>query len=290
MTSKFSFFLFLLSSILSPLLGQDLHLQVNTDLPKTDSLSGKLLNVEWFSSNLHEQRDITIYEPPSFQQNLQLPVLIVTDGACNELSKYIEPLILSKKIHPILIVGLNKRKFNDNDSIINTYGIDIRALEYLDVDFMFSKTPVPDSIIPEKLKKRHNKYSKYLEEEVISYLESHYNVSKDRAKWILGGFSNGASFTLSFTQQNPDLFGNVILLSPADINSPEAKIVIKKNAPAHYLAAGIKETRIFDYTSSIVKVLNKNSISNQFLRFDAGHDYKMWIDAYCRFVEQIYKV
>ena len=49
------------------------------------TLKGNLKTIEWKSSNLNENRSITIYEPPNYNKDSSYGVLFVTDGS----SKYI---------------------------------------------------------------------------------------------------------------------------------------------------------------------------------------------------------
>lgn len=53
------------------------------------------------------------------------------------------------------------------------------------------------------------------ENDLFAFIFENYKVSKEREKVIIGGLSMGGSGALNFFLRNPELFGRVILLSPA---------------------------------------------------------------------------
>lgn len=53
------------------------------------------------------------------------------------------------------------------------------------------------------------------EKDLFPFVFKNYNVSKEREKVIIGGLSMGGSGSLNFFLRNPEIFGRVILLSPA---------------------------------------------------------------------------
>lgn len=253
-----------------------------------DTLKGKLITIDWQSTFLEENRNITIYEPPNYDPNVKYGVVYVTDGMCEILSSYVDVLISKKQIEPILIVGLNPREIQKKDSIIAEYNVDFRAIEYLKIAHIFSEIPIPASEVPDFVRNRYGKFSLYLLNEVIPYMDKHYSIVQDKSKWTLGGFSNGGGFCMYFTIDHPIIFGKVISMSPADINPPGTKYSFSKEGPYYFICAGQKEENF--HQSSVNFMVQIHQVGLPFIHYtyDRGHDFYMWLDAYLKAIKDFY--
>jgi enterochelin esterase-like enzyme len=258
---------------------------VDIDLTKVDTLHGDLVTVSWESKFLNEERSITVYQPPYYDRANEYGVLVVTDGMAKYLAAYIEFLILSNEIKPIIIVGLNPREQQSKDSLIINYGIDFRSLEYHKDSEIVSVIPIPDSLVPSDLKNRYDRFASYVQNEVISYISDHYSISKNRAQWTIGGFSNGGGFAALITQDYPNTFGNAIVLSIAITTLPYN---FTENSPRYYFAAG-KHEDFLGTSLYFAEELEKKNLPFIHYTYDAGHDFPMWVDAYIKMIKLIYK-
>ncbi|MDJ0355589.1 alpha/beta hydrolase-fold protein [Paenarthrobacter sp. PH39-S1] len=53
----------------------------------------------------------------------------------------------------------------------------------------------------------------YVTVDVVNYIHKNLNVAADRARWAVGGYSNGGECALSFGAKRPDLFGSILDIS-----------------------------------------------------------------------------
>lgn len=104
-------------------------------------------------------------------------------------------LIESEIILPIIIVG------------VDNAGRRGRAREYLPYPDEFLDPPEPDL--------QGYKYPKFLESEVIPFIERRYSVDMTRSGRVLGGSSYGALIAAYVVFSNPDLFSGLFLESPS---------------------------------------------------------------------------
>lgn len=258
---------------------------VDTNLAKVDTLQGTVENVSWKSKFLHEERSITVYQPPAYHQGNAYGVLVVTDGLAAYLAPYVELLIRSGKISPILVVGLNPRQPQTKDSLLTPYGIDFRSLEYHKDTEIVSLIPIPESLITPDIKNRYNRFALYVRDEVKSYIYEHYSVSENRDQWTIGGYSNGGGFATLITQDYPELFGNAIVLSIAILTLPYN---FTEQSPRYYFAAGNRED-FLGASLYFAEELEKKKLPFVHYTYEAGHDFPMWMDAYLRMISMIYK-
>lgn len=66
--------------------------------------------------------------------------------------------------------------------------------------------------------------STYFNTDIPAYASAHLNVVTDRAAWTIMGYSNGGACAFSFAAHHPDIWGNVIAISPDEypgIDAPE---------------------------------------------------------------------
>jgi enterochelin esterase-like enzyme len=249
-------------------------------------LDGKIYDIELKSQILNEIRSITIYEPPKYNKNISYGVLFVTDGICKTISGDIENLINNKIIEPIIIVGINHREIQKIDSVFGSVKIDFRRLEYLKGDKKYDGV-FKDINAIKLIEERYEKFSKFLSNEVIEYVKSHYTIKKDIKYWTLGGYSNGGSFVLSFSCDFPDIFGNTIIMSPG-FNDRDNKSDISKSTSSYFICAGINEPSFLKPSIEFLPRLNENNLSFVHKTYNSGHDWKMWWTFYIDSIKFIF--
>lgn len=258
---------------------------VDTALNKVDSIQGKIVTIKWQSHFLNEERSITVYQPPQYERKTNYGVLFVTDEMAGYLATYVEYLILNDDIEPIIIVGINYRKEQPEDSLIAQYGFDFRALEYHKTREIFSEIPIADSLVPTNIKNRYNRFVSFFQFEVINYVNEHYNLSSNKDQWTIGGFSNGGGFAVLITQDYPNLFGNAIVLSLAVFTLPYN---LTEQSPMYFFAAG-KNEGFLGISLLYAEKLEEKKLPYIHYTYDAGHDFNMWVDAYVKAIKLIYE-
>lgn len=243
-------------------------------------LNGKIISHNVNSQILSETRGIEIYLPHDYENYPSLGLLLVSDQMCRFVASIAEPLMLSNQVDPFIIVGINHRTSQPSDNKLSKYGIDYRGMEFHPKDIVFSTKPIPQRKLEPSLKNRHTKFKRFLINELIPFLLDTYNLSTNRTDWTLGGFSNGASLALSISLSNPSEFNNIIMLSPADLNSPDYQYSFPSNSPNFFLAAGLNEPAFLAAAKSYSKQLDSLGLNSVLQIYNSGHEFNMWLTAY----------
>lgn len=158
------------------------------------------------SKLLQRDRDIVVYLPPGYtrQKSKRYPVLYLNDGqnlfdgATSfipgkewRIDETAQALISSRKIEPLIIVGIN----NAGKERINEY------------------TPVADPKY--KMGGNADLYGHMLVEELKPFIDSNYRTLKDAGHTGLGGSSLGGLVTLYLGLKYPNVFGKLAIVSPS---------------------------------------------------------------------------
>ncbi len=136
------------------------------------------------------------------------PVLYLNDGqnlfdVCTSLfggqewrvDETVRELIASRKIQPIIVVGMDSG------------GPRLRPKEYLPYVDVTLSPPEPEP--------RGKLYPKFLLDEVIPFIEHHYRVLPGARGRVLGGSSYGAGIALFAVMERPGSFAGLLLESPS---------------------------------------------------------------------------
>lgn len=227
---------------------------------QTANLRGHLSEEVIQSSNLSEPRSLTIYSPPLRRGEQIAAVVYIADGKSVQLmAPYVEPLIISRRLPPVLLVGVHNGKVLPGNRNVN----DFRGREYL---LRFGETD-----------ERFMAHERFLIEEVLPWAEAKFNAPKDKNKRAVFGASNGGSFALAMGIRHPEIFGHIIAFSATwslNLSTPNWK---PTQAPSQYLLVGALE-------SASTRKLNKEwsetaqkSGATVTLREPvAGHDSVVW--------------
>lgn len=281
--------------------------EVYTEFDQVENLSGKILFKEWKSVNLNEDRSITIYLPPNYTTEKSYGVLIGTDNIGISLPHFAEYLIVNEVIDPIIIVGINLRESQAIDTIFGDYQFDFRNLEFFKSEEIFvQKKSSPNANnkssefcsdfdenpnllkelgFEEIVSNRYERFTSYINNEIIPFIKQNYSVSNEISEWTLGGSSSGAAFVYNFTCDYPGVFGNAIAMSPA---GPFDRYDFSKSTSKYFLAAGNNESFLKESLNYIPE-LEKYGIPFLHKTYNAGHDWQMWLSFYLDCLEIIYK-
>jgi enterochelin esterase-like enzyme len=155
------------------------------------------------SSTFHNARTIRVLLPHLKGRSVEgtFPVLLMNDGLAAfdpegwDLPQVVKTLVATGKIPPLVVVG------------IDNAGAARRADEYL---------PLIDETFQPPMPQPHGaRYPSFLAEEVLPAVRARFPISTDRDRVGLGGGSYGATIALYTTLTRPDLFGKLLLESPA---------------------------------------------------------------------------
>lgn len=275
---------------------------------QVDTLHGHILDTTVYSSILNESRRISIYSPPGLEPEKSYGLLLVTDDIGNLLPYFIEPLIKSKTIEPIFIVGVYNRSEQPIDSIFGETVFDFRNMEMMKEETVFSFVPeeqsqttkkkfprylteevsayVEDSILHDILEHRYDRFSSFINLEILPFLTAKYPISNELKQRTIGGISSGGAFVFSYTCDFPETFGNAIVMSPA---GPGDRYDFSGSDYTYYIVAGNNEV----FHKESIKHLNDFDslhINYYHRTYDAGHEAWMWLDFYLAAVKTIYAV
>lgn len=221
-----------------------------------------------FSKNLNEYRKITVYLPDNYSQSgISYPVIYATDGQLitDSYLKNVDSLIKNKLVQPFIIIGSHS-----NEKPIG--GAEYRNLDYKRMKY---NPEFPLTI-------RFDQHMKFFTEELISYAEGGYRVSRKPEERVFYGVSNGADFGVSLAQDHPDLIKNFILFSV--FNGTEEPFKWKKKDGMYfYLGYGLKElTHVKKEAERMENYFLKNNVSRTLVTWSGGHDRKEWEAAFVK--------
>jgi predicted alpha/beta superfamily hydrolase len=154
------------------------------------------------SINTGSTYPIYIIKPIDYSTSKKYETIYVLDGD--------DDLNGLKIYEQVAVMCLNSsRKFNKENVIIvaiSSLGQDERFRDY---------APVPGTTPPKGLGGGTENYTKFIENELIPYIETNYSVDTIRKSRTICGHSLGGSVTGYFFTKHPDVFSNYLTLSPA---------------------------------------------------------------------------
>jgi predicted alpha/beta superfamily hydrolase len=184
--------------------------------PSTKKATSPNLEVQKLSSKVFSNtRSIRVFLPPGYRdpQNStrRYPVLYLNDGimVAGELhvEETVRQLVQAGKIGPLLVVGID----NGGSTNKTTNALRDRANEFLpypDLGFAPNHLYAPEPPNPQGAL-----YPKFLIEEVMPLVQSHYRVKGGVENTGLGGFSYGGVAALFAVMNRPNTFGKLLLES-----------------------------------------------------------------------------
>jgi enterochelin esterase-like enzyme len=271
--------------------------EVDSVFDDVQQLKGNVLNKVIFSNQLEEYRSISIYEPQNLKSLNNLGVLFVTDGILLSVASKVEFLIQNKSIRPIIIVSINPRGNLPVDSIFGTNVFDFRGMEFLKDQTIFRNgingvstgiNQIKDSFLIQIINDRYNRFSSFIVGEVVDYIKKSYKVSKNHKKWTIGGYSNGGAFVYGLSCDYPGIFGNSIIMSPGGGSLNSNIYDFKNSQSSYFISAGIHEANFLKESLNYIPLLEENNLKFIHKRYNAGHDFNMWLTFYLDSVKSIY--
>lgn len=251
---------------------------------RTPSVTGTLEIMQVRSAYMANARPVRVWLPPGYadeaNKDRRYPVLYMNDGqnvfdratsfggsewGADEAAT---TLIENGTIEPLIIVGI------DNVG-------SVRALEYNPAGIDFQGKPG-----------RAEKYMEFVTLELMPFINDRFRTKTGPENTSFGGSSYGGNLALFAAMNNPDVFGRVLIESPAVFISD--KMLIRQAAQFDkqwpqrmFLAVGTAETsgagRAAEYLASVKELsdtLRSKGLSEKRLKFviaqDAVHNEQAW--------------
>lgn len=260
---------------------------------KVEKLTGTFYKHKINSRFLKEERNLSIYTPPNFDKNKTYGIVYVLDGSkVKELALYVEHLILNKNIEDIVLIGIENKKPDETDSLVKKYGrFDYRGFDLLENQSatIFLKqlySDITDKELIQQLLQRNSNFIKYVEFEVLPWVESWCKVSADYYKRSITGCSNGGAFVVTASKKVPHLFGSYLPFSfGANISNHQWSATPK---PKFYMAVGKYEDGFLERVNKWTSVLKDEKIDYKLNVLPAGHDGVMWEMELLAYLKEIY--
>lgn len=235
--------------------------QINANPPDADEIFGIInFHRDFYSDILGNQRDITVWLPPSYVASGQnYPVLYMNDGQNLffphlsyigydwKVDETASRLISQKIIEEIIVVGINNTS--------------CRLEEY--------------NFFTEKGKK----YSAFIIEELKPFIDAHYKTLPDKGNTCIMGSSMGGLNSFQLAWNFPDTFGKTACMSNSFwVNDGEIFKMIKTARKSFkdikiYIDCGEMETRLINDNMKMCRYLKKigyKSGENLYCHFEPG--------------------
>lgn len=171
------------------------------------------------SSFLQEDRELSIYLPPGYQELLTYPVIYCQDGEqffnFGRIATQATRLILEEDMQPVIIVGVHVNPAQRN------------------ADY-------------HPLGERHEAYCRFFTDEMLPFIENEYPVRSDARERILAGDSLGGAVSLHLALNQAKLFQRVLSLSGAFYEPSLQAVSSQKDCSwlDLWMVVGLQETEV----------------------------------------------
>ncbi len=264
------------------------------DLYKEATHKGNLEHVWYYSAENDMERRMYVYTPYGYDAKgkKKYPVLYLLHGGGGDEDAWstlgrtcqiLDNLIEQGKAVPMLVVMPNG---NPNQYAASTLQIPVK----LDVRQYASGFDNYSSLVAD----------------ILPYVESHYNVIKNRTGRAVAGLSMGGGQSFYIGLRNIDVFANIGIFSSGLLGGsgagqaafdPEAQMPGLISNPAKYnkldlfyISCGEQDNRIGG-TKEFVDQLNALGYKNVFYEtYPGGHEWKVWRRNLSAFVQKVFQL
>ncbi|MDX8338953.1 alpha/beta hydrolase-fold protein [Draconibacterium sp. IB214405] len=241
---------------------------------EAEAKKGTLSKV-WYPSNAFgAERRMSVYTPYGYgESNKKYPVFYLQHGGGGDEDAWptlgracqiLDNLIAQGKAEPMIVVMPNA---------------DPNSLAAQDV---MDKLPGPSifslGMESEELHSGGN-YTKDLVEDIIPYVESHYNVIKKKESRAIAGLSMGGIYTLYTTPRHPELFDYIGVLSMGFTPERDVKAELTPIKDAGYKLywVGCGETDMaWANAERLLKGLDEMDMEHIYFGEVGGHNWDTW--------------
>ena len=221
--------------------------------PEARPLRGRLVTHRLESTALPAPRAVTVYLPPDdLAPGGLVRGCVLADGqAVEHYAPVLEHAMRSGVLAPTVVVGVH--------AVIDATPTwpDTRTQEY----------------VPGENRRRFAAHLRFVVDEVLPWVRDELGV--DVARWIAAGFSNGAVWAIAAAQRRPEVFPQVVALSPG---VPPRRVSGRAQAAGvrHYLAAGLLEPGFLRAARGWAQRLRRTGLDVRLVEVHGGHDDLWW--------------
>jgi enterochelin esterase-like enzyme len=236
---------------------------------------GSLSQVWYYSAAYGFERRMNVYTPFDYSSEKEYPVLYLQHGGGDDeetwvtmglVCEILDHLIDEGKAVPMIVV------------IPNCMSNQIASQNVMDP----LNTPGPLGFDQKSKEFRTGgPYVKSFTEEIIPYIESKYNVIKDKSGRAISGLSMGGIYTLSTIKMHSDMFDYIAIMGSGifsgDPNEGDEILAPLKQEGYKLFWIGINEKDIaYNSGTNLIKAMNKNGLSYEFYDPQNGHNWRSW--------------
>lgn len=210
--------------------------------------SGTLVQDTISSKKLKSQRPISVYLPDRYNPGLRYPLVIVNDGFAylehGKMKNVLDNMIHSSQMIPSIVVFVP-----------------------------------PVDRTPEYLEKDKGKYTEFMVDELIPWLDERYALINEPNVNVIMGSSLGGNISLWIAVNHPEVFGKVAALS-SYVEEDLIDTFSAEKAPKLdiYLLHGTYDhlPQIGESVKALVPILEKQEYNYRYDQFPEGHSYGFW--------------
>lgn len=238
---------------------------------------GVLSKVWYPSPSLNKTRRMYVYTPHSyFESNKKYPVLYLLHGAGGDENSWtalgravqiLDNLIATGKVKEMIVVMTNGNPWQSA-----------------------SPNEEPKNNNPEKpdvAQMGAMRFEKSLVADVIPFVEKHFRTYTDRGNRAIAGFSMGGLQTQHITNNNPNLFAYISVMSMGLMDDKrfgvynkeehvqQIKALAKANPKFYWLGIG-KEDFLFSAANKLRKFYDEEGFKYEYYENEGGHTWSNW--------------
>jgi|CXWL01.1.fsa_nt_gi enterochelin esterase-like enzyme len=193
-------------------------------IPEFPAMSGEIRSIAIEGPNPAVRRSVYFWRPANAPPG-PLPVLYMADGAYGlyVVVAGLRQAVADGRVPPFLVVSIDPHR-------------QLRHFEY--VLYRERRTTFED-------------HERWFLETVIPFAERVAGASTDPAQRAVGGYSNGADFTLAMIERHPEMFGGAL------VHSPASKEQIRLDARAAHVRWVMTAGRLEGRNNSVVALLDR---------------------------------
>ena len=232
---------------------------------------GKMKKIQYYSKVIGEKREVYVYTPPRYTKDKKYPVLYLLHGIGCDGSQWI-----SMKA----------------DNVLDNMIADGECVPCVAV--CPSITPkknkrTTQAISPENIE-AYEKFDRELTEDLMPFINSHYNVSDKRKDTAVAGLSMGGMESLLVGFSHLDRFNYIGSFSAAP-SLDTSLLKLKKHSikpKLIVLCSGTSDSTVGDSPEGYHNILAENRVDHiWYLYPDGGHSYEVWLSGLINFLQRM---
>lgn len=264
----------------------DFSLPATIQVKQSNVSYGTLTKIEYESTTVGCTRESYVLLPPNYDAKEKYPVLFLLHGIGGDQNEWLSAspvevmgnLTAEGEAMPMIVVIPNVRARLNDDANPS----DIFTLEHFQA---------------------FDNFMNDLKNDLLPYIESHYNIKEGRENRAIAGLSMGGREALYIGLTMQDTFGSIGAFSPAfgllpysNNNVTEAGLL---GAEGFKLQEGFKETFIMIATGDNDQVVRdeplkyhqafvNNGVEHLYYEVAGGHDFTVWTNGLYHFAKAIF--